>query len=397
MKKKIFGILICMLFIGISIVPSFESYKTNKKIENAPNESYLFGDLEKLNDSGISLSNKEIEFTSSNNFILWVIYPNGGEILDNDTIIYWDWEETPGIYYEYYKIYCVGQSNTYTLSTHCTNYNNEFLWHTTKILDGSYKIKVELWGTNDWQHPEPSHLIDYDYSDDWFTIDNNNPPNKPTINGEVNGKPNREYEYNFMSTDLDGDEISYYIDWGDNSTTGWTTSLPSGEYYNSSHIWSEPGNYTIKAKAKDTSGDESDWATLSISMPKSKAINTPFLQFLQQHPTDDDPDYLWEVRMILWGKNLYINNEPYTGGKLVIESGRDLENPDWIEIYFDDESCRSLLTVWITPFIRITVPYNHYGLAELANFNGIITPGLKENSYIIRGTTYGTCCFYERE
>jgi len=117
----------------------------------------------------------------------------------------------------------------------------------------------------------------------------------------------------------------------------------------------------------------------------------------QEETLDDDiPDYVWEVHMILWGKNLYINNEPYNGGKLVIESGRDLENPDWLEIYFDDESCGSLLTAWITPFMRITIPYNHYGLAQLANFNGIITPGFRENSYIIRGTTYGSCVFYER-
>jgi hypothetical protein len=112
-------------------------------------------------------------------------------------------------------------------------------------------------------------------------------------------------------------------------------------------------------------------------------------------PPDDPPDYVWEVRMILWGKNLYINNESYNGGKLVITSERDLENPQWIEIYFDDESCRALLTVWITRFIRITIPYNHYGVAVLQNFNGIITPGFRENSYIIRGTTYGTSYFYE--
>ena len=57
----------------------------------------------------------------------------------------------------------------------------------------------------------------------------NNPPNKPTITGNSSGKPGTEYEYTFVSTDPEEDEISYYIDWGDNTSTGWTRTLPSGE------------------------------------------------------------------------------------------------------------------------------------------------------------------------
>jgi len=114
----------------------------------------------------------------------------------------------------------------------------------------------------------------------------NIPPEKPTITGKTKGKPDTEYEYTFVSTDSGEDEISYFIDWGDNSTTGWTRTSPSGEYYNSSHTWSEEGDYTIKAKAKDTYGAESDWETKTVSMPKNKAINTAlFLQrFFQRFP-----------------------------------------------------------------------------------------------------------------
>jgi hypothetical protein len=62
-----------------------------------------------------------------------------------------------------------------------------------------------------------------------------NPPNKPIITGESSEKTVTEYEYAFVSADPEEDEISYCIDRGDNTSTGWTTTLPSGEYYNSSH------------------------------------------------------------------------------------------------------------------------------------------------------------------
>ena len=54
---------------------------------------------------------------------------------------------------------------------------------------------------------------------------------------------------------------------------------------NASHTWHEKGNFTIKVKAKDIIGAESDWATLEVTMPKNQQLhNWWFLQFLQNHP-----------------------------------------------------------------------------------------------------------------
>jgi len=118
-----------------------------------------------------------------------------------------------------------------------------------------------------------------------FTVIANNPPDSPTIDGPNSGTTGTPYTFTFASTDSDGDDVSYYIKWGD-GTTPWTTYQTSGSPgYSESHTWSEQGAYTIEAKAKDTFGAESDWTELSVSMPRSRLLsNTLFYQFLQNHP-----------------------------------------------------------------------------------------------------------------
>jgi hypothetical protein len=104
-------------------------------------------------------------------------------------------------------------------------------------------------------------------------ITDNSPPDSPTITGEVNGKPNTEYEYKFVSTDPEGDNITYCIKWGDDTEEIWIGPYSSGIEASATHSWSEKGNYIIKVKAIDDYGTESNWATLSVSMPKNKLSN----------------------------------------------------------------------------------------------------------------------------
>lgn len=98
------------------------------------------------------------------------------------------------------------------------------------------------------------------------------PPNAPTIDGKTSGRTGKDYEYKFNAVDPDGDDVKYYIDWGDNNTE-WTTYFSSGEDAKVKHSWSEKGDYTIKAKAVDINGAESEWGTLDITMPKNKPSN----------------------------------------------------------------------------------------------------------------------------
>ena len=117
----------------------------------------------------------------------------------------------------------------------------------------------------------------------------NTPPNIPVITGDKRGKVGEEYHYNFTTTDVDQDDIYYYVNWTDNTSNQLVGPYHSGEEATLGHIWSEKGTYTLKVKAKDIYGAESDWATLTVTMPCDRIVNTPFMQFLQHfiqsHPS----------------------------------------------------------------------------------------------------------------
>ena len=98
----------------------------------------------------------------------------------------------------------------------------------------------------------------------------NQPPVSPTITGPVNGKKGQSYPYTFVSIDPAGNNVSFYIDWDDDTNTGWIGPYASGIEIVVNHTWDEQGTYAIKAKARgDVYGDESDWSTLSVTMPRS--------------------------------------------------------------------------------------------------------------------------------
>jgi hypothetical protein len=116
----------------------------------------------------------------------------------------------------------------------------------------------------------------------------NNPPNAPEIEGQTSGKTGTSYVYEFTSSDPDGDQVSYYIKWGDGHTTDWTSYQSSGTSYSESHTWDAEGEYTIEAKTRDIYGSESDWGDPLIIL------------------VEDEPP---EVEICTPVRGLYINNK----------------------------------------------------------------------------------------
>ncbi len=131
----------------------------------------------------------------------------------------------------------------------------------------------------------------YNLESDWsepFNVKISNTPSAPTIEGPIKGSPFISYQFTFSSIDPDGDDVSYYIDWGNGKTTDWTTYQPSNSSnYSENHSWLGFSKYIIKAKAKDSNGLESPWSELSFSTPRNKALfNKPLvlLWLVKQFP-----------------------------------------------------------------------------------------------------------------
>ncbi|KYK20959.1 hypothetical protein AYK21_01025 [Thermoplasmatales archaeon SG8-52-2] len=111
---------------------------------------------------------------------------------------------------------------------------------------------------------------------DFVLTEGNNPPDAPDINGPVRGKPGVEYYYGFLSTDTENEYVSFYIEWGDDTTTGWTDYYPSGEECVISHTWYQiDWDNTIRAKAKDINGVESDWSITQVPISKDDCAIFP--------------------------------------------------------------------------------------------------------------------------
>ena len=122
-------------------------------------------------------------------------------------------------------------------------------------------------------------------SDDttWAGIQaSNDPPDIPEIDGYTSGTAGKPYPYVFETSDIDGNHIWYYIEWGDGSDTGWIGHYPSGEEITKSHSWSEKDTYTIRCKAKDPYESESEWATLEVTMPVNQQNSYPLLELFRE-------------------------------------------------------------------------------------------------------------------
>ena len=105
------------------------------------------------------------------------------------------------------------------------------------------------------------------------------PPNIPTISGPTTGKPRVSYNYSIVATDPDDGNLYYYIDWGPWMSDEYIGPYPAGEVVNVSYRWYQIGTFIISVYAVDEAGFESEWATLEVTIPKSKDVNLDLLLF----------------------------------------------------------------------------------------------------------------------
>ena len=109
----------------------------------------------------------------------------------------------------------------------------------------------------------------------------NCPPTPPIISGPKSGKIKIEYKYNITLFDPNNDSMYLRVDWGDGAPGPWQGLYESYTIITFNHTWYQKGTFTIRVQAKDIYDAESDWAILTVTMPKIRTIKLSYLQFLE--------------------------------------------------------------------------------------------------------------------
>lgn len=107
----------------------------------------------------------------------------------------------------------------------------------------------------------------------------NNPPDTPTIDGPRKIKKDVQSDYTFTTNDSDGDDVLYFVEWGDGANTGWLGPFASEAICYANHTWTKKDKFTIRCKAKDEFNAESGWAEYTVSAPRDRFITFRFLDY----------------------------------------------------------------------------------------------------------------------
>jgi parallel beta-helix repeat protein len=105
----------------------------------------------------------------------------------------------------------------------------------------------------------------------------NYPPENPTIDGPSSGGWGKPYHFTFQTSDNEGSDVWYFVEWGDGKDTGWMGPYTSGDEITDSHTWTEQETFTIRCKAKDMYNVHSEWGEFEITIPRTRASSFHWL------------------------------------------------------------------------------------------------------------------------
>jgi len=159
-------------------------------------------------------------------------------------------------YYIYLKCYC-GCLDSQEDNIRCYSWVNGI---DTDYLNGeSWVIYSSI--SND--------MMNYPFIDFCFETYgcSNRPPYVPKIEGIILGNIGNYYEYTFQSSDPDNDDIYYCVVGGQLSSEVCMGPYNSGDIAKATFAWQISGTYSVKVKARDINGAESEWGSLEVKMP----------------------------------------------------------------------------------------------------------------------------------
>jgi hypothetical protein len=82
-----------------------------------------------------------------------------------------------------------------------------------------------------------------------------------------------EHDYTLSTSDPNGDEVYYIVDWGDGTINNWFGPYTSGEEVIISHTFVKQADYKCRVKAKDEYDYQSCWTspfivTAPVNLPE---------------------------------------------------------------------------------------------------------------------------------
>jgi hypothetical protein len=134
---------------------------------------------------------------------------------------------------------------------------------------GEYHVVVRAKDTNNSKGEWSDPLI--------VTINENLKPERPTISGPSIARAGKQLDFIFQSSDPEGFDLYYHINWRDGTYEDYIGPYPSGEEVEVSHIFSKSGTYNILFHVKDAAGKESSQNQYKIIILKNKAITNPLI------------------------------------------------------------------------------------------------------------------------
>ena len=143
----------------------------------------------------------------------------------------------------------------------------------TWIVEDRFDVKarsIDFWDESPWSDPYVVRI-------------GNQPPDNPIITGQRYGDPQEQLTFTFESHDFEGEDIKYYIDWGDGTTTE-TGYYDSGTEISEDHSWDENNDYPMKAKAIDIKNKEGDWALYPIRIGDQPPSDPKIYGAVQGYP-----------------------------------------------------------------------------------------------------------------
>lgn len=84
--------------------------------------------------------------------------------------------------------------------------------------------------------------------------------------------PNVSASYSFSATDAEGDQVQFEVDWGDGQIDAWSALQAVSSPYVTSHTYTTPGSYVIKARVRDSVDDGPSPTTIQTISVVGKAL-----------------------------------------------------------------------------------------------------------------------------